>query len=146
MGGIPSNPYCSICEFVLTSPPKGTLKNLSEATSAWCALHQRRLLLHPYAFPDPNPEPTISHTVRSKFSSDYVFENLERRWPSDSVQKRWPLAPTADSEHLWESRPSNESPYWIHRPYVRIDALTKVDPETGEIDDPLSTDKGVPPS
>ena len=128
MGGIPNDGSCSICEFVRTKPPMGTLKVLSEATSAWCALHRRKLLLHPYAFPDPNPEPTISSTVCSKFSSVYVLDN---------GQKRWPLAPTADEEHLWENRPSKEPPYWTHEPHVRFDALSKVDPETGEIEDAL---------
>ena len=123
VGGIPNESHCSICEFVRTAPPKDALKVLSEATSAWCALHRRRLLLHPYASPDPNPEPTISSTVCSRFMSIYVMAD---------GRNRWPLAPAADEEHLWESRPSTAKPYWTHRPYVRLDSLPRVDPETGD--------------
>lgn len=124
MGGIPNESTCSICHFVRTTPPKGKMKILSEATSAWCALHERKLLLHPYAFPDPNPEPTISSTVCSKFSSVYLLAD---------GRSRWPLAQAGDDEHLWENRPMNVPPYWSNRPFVRFAELPRVNPESGEV-------------
>jgi hypothetical protein len=136
MGGIPNESTCSICEFVRTKPPnrkhakpgEKSLSHMGEVTSAWCSLHGRGLLVHPYAFPDPNPEPTISSTVCSKFTSGYLLAD---------GQSRWPHAQAGDEEHLWENRPTKSPPYWANRPFVRLDELPRVNPESGEIQDAL---------
>ena len=116
MSGIPDEPACSICEHCRTRPPQRELKVLTEVQIAWCALYERRLFA-------PGNEASISFTVCSKFKSVYWSENSQRSWP---------LAPLADEDHLWLNRPSNAPPYWIHRPFIRLDQLPKVDSATGD--------------
>lgn len=116
MGGVPNEPDCSICEYVRTKPSQSELKVLTDAKAAWCAFHGRKLF-------EPGREPEITFTVCSKFRSVY--------W-SASENRTWPPAPLADEDHLWLNRPSNDPPYWIHKPFVRFDELPKVNPDTGE--------------
>ena len=134
MGGIPHESTCSICVSVRTKPPKPaqakpgeqSLKNMAEVTSAWCALHQRKLLLHPYRFPDLDRKPSIFSTVCSQFKSVYQLVN--------EGKKNWPPPPgtRGDHDHLWQNGPSPDSKSWIFQPLIRLDELPKVNPATGD--------------
>jgi hypothetical protein len=116
MGGIPNEASCSLCHFLRTSPPKGTNRSLWDVKSAWCGFHGRKLFEH-------GRDPEISFTVCSKFKSVYWLQEENKMWPS---------APLADEDHLWLNRPSNDPPFWIHKPFVRFDELPKVNADTGE--------------
>ena len=118
MGGIPHDPDCSICEQVRLKPSKAEIAVLTEATSAWCATHGRKLFA-------PQCDPSISFTVCSKFKSVYRLAEKGKAWPP-------PPDTQGDHEHLWLNRPSNVAPYWIFKPFIRFEELPKVDPEAGD--------------
>ena len=128
MGGIPNDPTCSICESLRTIPPSGTNKSILDIKVAWCVMHERKLfLLQKYVFPDPNPEPSISSTVCSRFKSVYKLpDEKNRTWPPSSGIRN-------GHEYLWLTRPSNEKPYRIFKPLIRLDELPKVNPVTGDV-------------
>lgn len=128
MGGIPNEPYCGICESLGTIPPKSDCKTTLDYKLVWCKLHQRRLLLGKYKFPDPNPEPSISSTVCSKFTSVYT--------PGIGCKqddRKSPMVEGDGPNYLWRIESTRAHPFWVFEPLIKFDELPGVDPLTGEL-------------
>ena len=126
MGGVPDIYYCSICESIRTDPPKSTVKVFTEARSAWCSFHQRRL-----SEPGLNTALNLSRMVCAEFTSVYT--------PGKGYRQRYPRSPILigdNANYLWRVGPSDVRPVYLFEPLVRIEYLPKVDPETGDVVNP----------